>query len=433
MPSTLTMPKLSPTMEEGTIVKWHKKEGDAVKTGDVLFEVATDKATVEHSALDDGILRKILVAENSEAKVNQPVAIFTDTADESIEGYEPEGMAKAPAAQPEEKPAQEKPADAPVPTSGGVVEPGFAPEPPLEDYTFEFSTSPQAKAFASPLAKKLAKEKGLDLTGVKGSGPGGRVMERDLDLAQGGRASFGSTKAPTLAPGTFEEEKLTPMRKAIGARLQASKTFIPHFYIQQEVDARAMVELRNQLKSMDVKVTFNDFVLRACALALREHPVINSGFNSVDQSIIRFKTIDISVAVTIDEGLITPVVHHADYKNMGQLSAEVKLLATLAKQGKLKPEQYKGGSFTISNLGMTGITNFTAVINPPQAAILAIGGIVNKPIVVPIENIGESQVVPGKVMELCLSCDHRVIDGMDGAKFIKTVQQYLENPAVLLI
>ncbi|MCP5491707.1 MAG: pyruvate dehydrogenase complex dihydrolipoamide acetyltransferase [Chlamydiales bacterium] len=433
MPSTLTMPKLSPTMEEGTIVKWHKKEGDAVKAGDVLFEVATDKATVEHSALDDGILRKILINENAEAKVNQPVAIFTESADESIEGYQPEGIHSEPKEAAPEKSAEEKPAAAPAPKSGGVVEPGFAPEPPLEDYTFEFSTSPQAKAFASPLAKKLAKEKGLDLTGVKGSGPGGRVMERDLNLAQGGRATFGSTKAPTLAPGTYEEEKLTPMRKAIGARLQASKTFIPHFYIQQEVDARAMVTIRKQLKAMDVHVTFNDFVLRACALALREHPVINSGFNSVDQSIIRFKTIDISVAVTIDEGLITPVIHHADYKNMGQLSAEVKLLASLAKQGKLKPEQYKGGSFTISNLGMTGITNFTAVINPPQAAILAIGGIVDKPIVVPVENLDESQVVPGKVMELCLSCDHRVIDGMDGAKFIKTVQQYLENPAVLLI
>ncbi|MCB1118205.1 MAG: 2-oxo acid dehydrogenase subunit E2, partial [Chlamydiia bacterium] len=370
MPSTLTMPKLSPTMEEGTIVKWHKKEGDAVKAGDVLFEVATDKATVEHSALDDGILRKILINENAEAKVNQPVAIFTESADESIEGYQPQGIKSEPESVPE-KSAEEKPAAAPALKTGGVVEPGFAPEPPLEDYTFEFSTSPQAKAFASPLAKKLAKEKGLDLTGVKGSGPGGRVMERDLNLAQGGRATFGSTKAPTLAPGTYEEEKLTPMRKAIGARLQASKTFIPHFYIQQEVDARAMVTIRKQLKAMDVHVTFNDFVLRACALALREHPVINSGFNSVDQSIIRFKTIDISVAVTIDEGLITPVIHHADYKNMGQLSAEVKLLASLAKQGKLKPEQYKGGSFTISNLGMTGITNFTAVINPPQAAILA--------------------------------------------------------------
>ncbi len=433
MPSTLTMPKLSPTMEEGTIVKWHKKEGDVVKAGDVLFEVATDKATVEHSALDDGILRKILIAENSEAKINQPVAVFTESADESIEGYEPEGIVAEPPKAAEEAPAAEEKATAPAPKSGGVVEPGFAPEPPLTDYTFEFSTSPQAKAFASPLAKKLAKDKGLDLTGVKGSGPGGRVMKRDLDLAQGGRATFGSSKAPTIAPGTFEEEKLTPMRKAIGTKLQASKTFIPHFYVQQEIDARAMVDIRKQLKEMDLKVTYNDFVLRACSLALREHPVVNSGFNSVDQSIIRFKTIDISVAVTIDEGLITPVIHHADYKNLGQISAEVKLLASLAKEGKLKPEQYKGGSFTVSNLGMLGVTNFTAVINPPQAAILAVGGIVDKPIVVPIENIEESQVVPGKVMELCLSCDHRVVDGMDAARFVKTVQQYLENPAVLLI
>lgn len=433
MPTTMTMPKLSPTMEEGTIVKWHKKEGDAVKSGDVLFEVATDKATVEHSALDDGILRKILVAENDEAKVNQPVAIFTESTDESIEGYEPEGIAMPTETVKEEKKEEKTESKPATPAAPGMAQPAFEPEAPLTDYKFEFSTSPQAKAFASPLAKKLAKEKGLDLTSVTGSGPGGRVMKRDLDLAQGSKLGFGKTKAPTLAPGTFEEEKLTPMRKAIGQRLQASKTFIPHFYINQEVDARAMCEVRSQLKEMDLKVTYNDFVVRACALALREHPVVNSGFNSVNQSIIRFQTIDISVAVTIDDGLITPIIHHADYKNLGEISAEVRLLATQAKEGKLQPEQYKGGSFTISNLGMLGISGFTAVINPPQGAILAVGGIVEKPIVVPIKDLDESQVVPGKVMELCLSCDHRVIDGMDGAKFIKTVQKYLENPAALLI
>lgn len=433
MPTTLTMPKLSPTMEEGTIVKWHKNEGDAVKEGDVLFEVATDKATVEHSSLDDGFLRKILVPQDSEAKVNQPVAIFTETADESIEGYEPVGI--APAAEAKEEPqeeAAEPSKQAEKPAAGGIVETGFAPEEPLTDYKFEFGSSGD-KAFASPLAKKLAKEQGLDLSSVTGSGPGGRVMKKDLDLAQGSKHSFGTTKAPTTPPGAFEEEKLSPMRKAIGQRLQASKTFIPHFYVQQEVDARAMCDLREQLKAMDLKVTFNDFIMRACALALREHPVVNSGFNSVDQTIIRFKTIDIAVAVTIDDGLVTPIVRHADYKNMGQISSEVKMLAKQAKEGTLQPEQYRGGSFTISNLGMAGVSNFTAVINPPQAAILAVGGIIEKPIVVPIKDIDESQVVPGKVMELTLSCDHRVIDGMDGAKFIKTVQKFLENPAILLI
>jgi len=434
MPNTLIMPKLTPTMDVGTITKWHKKEGDQIKAGDVLFEVATDKATVEHEALDEGFIRKILVPEGGEATVNQAVAIFTDTADESIEGYEPEGAAPeaAPPAAEEKQPAA--PAPAPQQQGGGIMETGFAPEPPLTDYKFEFATSPQGKAFASPLAKKIAKERGLDLSDVSGSGPNGRIMEKDLDLAQKkGPVAFGSKELPTELPGTYEEEALTPMRKAIGSRLQASKTFIPHFYVTQEINAAPMIDIREQLKKMDVRVTFNDFVIRACALALREHPTINSGFNSVDQSIIRFKTIDIAVAVTIDEGLITPIIHHADYKNLGQISTQVKTLAGLAKEGKLKPEQYRGGSFTISNLGMFGISNFTAVINPPQGAILAVGGIEDKPVVQPPVDKEEAKVVPGKTMQMILSSDHRVIDGVDAAKFIKTVQKYLEDPAILLL
>ncbi|HPE84715.1 MAG TPA: dihydrolipoamide acetyltransferase family protein, partial [Chlamydiales bacterium] len=398
-------------------------------------EVATDKATVEHNALDDGFIRKILAPEGSEAKVNQAVAIFTETEGESIEGYEPEGPAAEALQEPAELDvAKEAPKPAPKPAGGALAEPGFAPEPPLANYTYEFATSPQEKAFATPLAKKIAKEQGLDLSGVKGTGPGGRVMKQDLALAQkGSSVSFGSQKAPQIVPGTFHEEKLTPMRKAIGQRLQASKTFIPHFYVTQEVNAMPMVQVRDQLKKMDLKVTFNDFVIRACALSLRDHPVVNSGFNSTNQSIIRFETIDISVAVTIAEGLITPIIHHADYKNLGQISAQVRSLAGLAKEGKLQPEQYRGGSFTVSNLGMFGISNFTAVINPPQAAILAVGGIVDKPVVEYVDSAEEYRVVPGKTMELILSCDHRVVDGVDGAKFIKSVQNYLENPAILLI
>lgn len=434
MPNTLTMPKLTPTMDAGTITKWHKKEGDAIKSGDVLFEVATDKATVEHSALDDGFMRQIIVAEGGEAKVNQPVAITTDTADESIEGYTPEGLAPEPKAPDLPQEAVSAPAAAPPKSEGGLVETGFAPEAPLTDYNFEFAVNSSEKAFASPLAKKIAKERGLDISGVSGSGPSGRIMKKDLDLAQKkAPATFGSRELPTAAPGTFDEESPTPMRKAIGARLQASKTFIPHFYVTQEINASPMIDIREQLKKMDIKVTFNDFVVRACALALREHPTVNSGFNSIDQKIIRFKTIDIAIAVTIDEGLITPIVHHADYKNLGQISTQVRALANLAKEGKLKPEQYRGGSFTISNLGMFGVSNFTAVINPPQAAILAVGGIEDKPVIKPPINQEEAKVVPGKVMTLVLSSDHRVIDGVDAAKFIKTVQKYLEDPAILLL
>jgi pyruvate dehydrogenase E2 component (dihydrolipoamide acetyltransferase) len=232
---------------------------------------------------------------------------------------------------------------------------------------------------------------------------------------------------PEIAPGTFEEEPLTPMRKAIARRLQESKTFIPHFYVSQEVNAEALESCHRQLKNGGLKVSFNDFAIRACALALREHPHVNSGFNSVNSTTIRFKTIDISVAVTLPEGLITPIVRHADYKNLGQISSEVKSLAERARHGKLQREDYVGGSFTVSNLGMFGVTDFSAIINPPQAAILAVSAIEEKAVV------RSGMVVPGKTLMITLSCDHRVIDGVDAAKFVKTVQKYLENPSLLLL
>jgi len=282
---------------------------------------------------------------------------------------------------------------------------------------------------ASPIAKKLAREKGLDLTSVKGTGPGGRIMKRDLERAQPlGVVGFGQRREfPTLKPGTFEEESLSPMRKVISQRLQEAKTFIPHFYVQQTIDAQPLVRFRDQLRKMGIKLTYNDCVVKACALALRDHPVINSGFNMVNNSIIRFKTIDISIAVSIPEGLITPIIRHADYKKLGEIAVEIRTLAQKAKEGKLELHEFKGGSFTVSNLGMLGITDFQAIINPPQAAALAVSGINNVPVV------KEGQVVPGKVMHITLSSDHRVIDGVAAAKFIKTVQNFLENPVSLLI
>jgi pyruvate dehydrogenase E2 component (dihydrolipoyllysine-residue acetyltransferase) len=435
MPFTLTMPKLSPTMEEGTIVKWHKKEGDHVKEGEVLFEVATDKATVEHSAIDEGYLRKILIGENTAARVNQAVAIFTEKKEESIEGYQPEGIevkkeaAPAPAEKAEAKaaaPAAEKAAAAPAVSIG---RPAFVPEPPLEGYEFQFPTEEiEGRISASPLARKLAHDKGIDITTVKGSGPKGRVVSRDLDLAQPDRAvGFARRTLPSVAPGSFEEKALSPMRKVIGQRLQDSMMFIPHFYVFQEIDAHAMVRTKEELQNMGVKVSYNDFVVRAVALSLREHPNVNAGFDSEKNAIIYFKTIDISIAVSMEDGLITPIVRHADYKNLGELSLEIKNLAAKARAKKLMPQEYKGGSFTISNLGMHGVSSFTAIINPPQAAILAIGGIEEKAVV------RNGEVVAGKTMTLALSSDHRVLDGMDAAKFIKTVQKYLENPSSLLI
>ena len=432
MPFTLTMPKLSPTMEEGTIVTWHKKEGDQVKEGDILFEVATDKATVEHEALDSGFLRKCLVKEGQEATVNQAVAIFTETLDESIEGYEAEGGKQEEKPSPEEsatpsKTTEESPA--PVSSSTGSFKQAvFQPEPPLKDYEFEFETEPKNHLAASPLAKKLAKEQGLDLSSTKGTGPNGRVMSRDLKIAQKDTtATFGNLKPCTNVPGSFIEEKLTPMRKAISSRLQASKSFIPHFYTQQDIDIEKIISIRSELKESGIRLTVNDFILRAAALALKEHPVINSGYDSSKDVIVRFQTIDIAVAVSIEEGLITPIVRHVDFKNLGQISSEVKYLAELAKKGELKTDQYKGGSFTISNLGMLGVHDFQPIINPPQAAILGVGGIRECAV------IKEGKIAIGKRMMVSLASDHRVIDGIDAAKFLKTFQRYIENPAVLLI
>lgn len=434
MPFTLTMPKLSPTMEEGTIAKWHKKAGDFIEAGDLLLEVATDKATVEYNALDSGWLRKILLKEGSEAAVNQPIAIFTEKKDEKIEDYQPEGItpqavpapketAEAPKEKKEQKPAtQQQPATT-------LRQTAFAPEAPLTAYAFSRAdATASGRVKASPLARKLAKEKGLDLTTVKGTGPGHRIVSRDLAKAQpSGVVVFGRNERPQIPPGTYEEETLNPMRKVIGQRLQDAKTFIPHFYVSLKINAEPLVKLREQLKHMEVKLTVNDFIVRATALALRQHPNVNSGFNATNNTIIRFKTIDISIAVSIEGGLITPIVRHADFKNLGEISVEVKGLATRAKEGKLEPHEYKGGSFTISNLGMYGVSDFIAIINPPQAAILAVSGVQHLPVV------RNGQIVPGMEMTLTLSGDHRVIDGVAGAEFLITVQKFLENPAALLI
>ncbi len=426
------MPKLSPTMEEGTIAKWHKNEGERVESGELLLEVATDKATVEYNALDEGFLRKILVPNGGQAIVNQPIAIFTIKADESIEGYQPEGTLPKVQVKSSEKKEEELPLKKTM-TEGERTAPmqqtSFTPELPLEKYEFPFPTGEAKKRVAaSPLAKKMAKEKGLDLTTVKGSGPGGRISVRDLDLAQPSTSvHFGTREMPTEIPGSYEEIPLSPMRKVIAQRLQQAKSFIPHIYVRQEIDADPLFQVREQLKAKNVKITFNDLVIRACALALREHPNANSGFDAAKQAVILFKTVDISVAVTVEGGLITPIIRHADYKNVGEISLEMKELAARARAGKLKMEEYKGGSFTISNMGMYGVTDFAAIINPPQAAILAVGGIEECP------RVKGGEVIVGKKLSLILSADHRVLDGAESAKFIKTIQKYLENPSLLLI
>ncbi len=448
MPFTLTMPKLSPTMEEGMLVKWHKGVGELVEAGDLLIEVATDKATVEFNALDRGWLRRILVTEGKSAVVNQAIAIMSLEQEESLESYQPEGYQPESAnLKSEEKNKIESQLETTSSTESGslstsqpnspqlnLVKASFVPEKPLENYNFDKSStkislaSPEERLRSSPLARKLAKEKGLDLTTVKGSGPDGRIMSHDLVQAKSlSRASSTDRPMPTYQPGDYIEESLTPMRKTIAQRLQEAKTFIPHFYVSQVINAYPLVTIREQLRVLDIKVTYNDLILRACALTLREHPQVNSGFNSTNNTLIRFKTIDIAVAVSLPEGLITPIIRHADFKTIGELSVEIRELARRAKEGKLELQEYKGGSFTISNLGMYGVTDFGAIINPPQAAILAISGIQEAPV------IFQGAIVPGKVLNLTLSADHRVIDGVAGAEFLRTLQKYLENPAALLI
>ena len=341
MPFTLTMPKLSPTMEEGTIAKWHKKVGDHVDAGDLLVEVATDKATVEFNAIDSGYLRKIIVGDGGEAIVNQAIAILTEQANESIDGYVPEGDTKAAPKPVSEAAGEAKTASTEPPApqtqkqSASLSQPVFTPEPPLENYSFDQPRGQiEKRTPTSPLARKLAREKGLDLTTVKGTGPSGRIMKSDLERAQPqGTVTFGHREAPTEIPGSYDVETLTPIRKVIAQRLQEAKSFIPHFYVTQAIDAEPMAHLREQLRHLDLTFTYNDLVIRATALALRKHPNVNSCFDTTKNAIIRYKTIDISIAVTLPTGLITPIVRHADFKNVGELSVEIRALAKRAKRG----------------------------------------------------------------------------------------------------
>jgi pyruvate dehydrogenase E2 component (dihydrolipoamide acetyltransferase) len=385
------MPKLSPTMEEGTIVKWHKKVGEFVEAGDLLIEVATDKATVEFNALDQGWLREIIVQENGEAKVNQPIAVFSEEQNESITTAAPT-------------------APAPAPVKAEVEAPKAAPTMPAQKVV-----SSSDRVAASPLAKKLAKQREIDLSSVQGTGPNGRVMSRDLPL-EGAPVARETTEIP-----------LTPMRKVISKRLQQAKATIPHFYLNQAVNVESLLTLREQLKASNIPVTINDLIVKACALALEKHPVVNCGFNDEKNCILKFGSIDISVAVTVDGGLITPIVKNADVLGIVEISKAIKELSSRAKVGKLQEHEYKGGSFTVSNLGMYGITSFAAIINPPQSAILAVGGVQETPVV------RNGQVVPGKVMMLTLSADHRVVDGVAGAEFLVSLKNILENPVVLVI
>ena len=418
MAKDILMPLLSPSMTEGTLVKWLKKEGDAVKSGEVIAEVETDKATMDLEAFDSGILRKILVTEGTKVPVQSKIGII-GAKDEKIDESAPSAPAAAPAAEAKGAPAPEpKATEAAKPLPAAV--PAAAPS--------------GGRVKASPLAKKVAADAGVSLATLTGSGPGGRIVKNDvLNAPKNGHS--GSARASVFGSGPIAKEgstKLSTMRSVIAKRLLESKTTIPHFYLQIEVDAKPMMELRAQLNDSlgkitpPVKLSLNDLVLKAAAEAVRRVPAVNASFEG--DSIRQFPDVQLSFAVAIAEGLITPIIKEAQNKSLVQISGEAKSLAGKAKEGKLKPDEFQGGTFTVSNLGMLGIDSFCAIINPPQAAILAVGNIVKKPVVDANDNI-----VVGSRQIFTLSCDHRVVDGAVGAAYLKELRELIEKPALLLL
>jgi pyruvate dehydrogenase E2 component (dihydrolipoamide acetyltransferase) len=435
MPTEILMPALSPTMEEGTLAKWLVKEGDTVSSGDLLAEIETDKATMEFEAVNEGVIGKILIAEGTEAvKVNTAIAVLL----EDGESADDIGAASSSGAA---TPASESPAPAPAAAdTQGADKATPAPAAPSKDGT---------RIFASPLARRIAADKGIDLASLSGSGPHGRIVKADVEAAQPGASAPASAPASSAAPAAatapagpsdsaiaamyegrdYEEVPLDGMRKTIAARLTEAKQTIPHFYLRRDIQLDALLKFRGQLNKQlegrGVKLSVNDFVIKACALALQAVPDANSVW--AGDRTLKLKPSDVAVAVAIEGGLFTPVLRDAEMKSLSALSAEMKDLAARARDRKLAPHEYQGGSFAISNLGMFGIDNFDAVINPPHGAILAVGAGVKKPVVG-----ADGELAVATVMSVTLSVDHRVIDGAMGAELLTAIKDNLENPMVML-
>lgn len=463
MPTEILMPALSPTMEEGKLAKWLVKEGDEVHSGDILAEIETDKATMEFEAVDEGRIAKLLVPEGAEGiKVNQPIAtlvvegetvepskamIDIGSAMKSIKDAigtvpsRPQQTEKRPALQ--SAPAKAAPAQ-PRPSQPAQIASGPQPAPR------SVSAESGRRVFASPLARRIAQQRGIDIAGLRGSGPRGRVVRADVEKAKPGRprsAQTGATArqapgAPStpvgiapipdarlfFKPDEFEEIPHDSMRKAIARRLTSAKTLIPHFYLTVECRIDNLLETRARLNTASdgaYKLSVNDFIVKAAALALLRVPEVNASWT--DEAILRHKHADIGVAVALDFGLITPIVFRAEEKGLVVISNEVKALAERARTKKLKPAEFEGGTFAISNLGMFDIKSFTAVINPPHAGILAVGTGEARPIV------HEGKIEPAMMMSVTMSCDHRVIDGATGARFLKSFKQFVEEPAAMLL
>jgi pyruvate dehydrogenase E2 component (dihydrolipoamide acetyltransferase) len=427
MAIVINMPRLSDTMTEGVVAKWHKSVGDKVSEGDLLAEIETDKATMEFEAFpgQEGTLLYIGTGEGEMSPVDTVLAILGDEGEdiEALKG------GSAPAA---DAPAEEA-APAPAPEAAPAPAPAAAPAPaPAAPAPTPVAAAPaDGSVKASPLARKLAAEKGIDLNMLQGSGDNGRIVKRDVDSFNPAYHTSvqPGVAAPTTVPAGVENFTDTPvsqMRKVIAKRLSESKNTAPHFYITMDIDMDNAIAARKTMNAGgDVKISFNDLVVKSCALALKKHPVINSAW--MGDSIRQNDHVHIGVAVAIEDGLLVPVLRHADQMPLSSISANVKDLAGRAKDKKLQPSDWEGNTFTISNLGMFGVEEFTAIVNPPDAAILAVGGIKQVPVV------KDGAVVPGNVMKVTLSCDHRVIDGASGAAFLQTVKSFLENPVTMLV
>ncbi|TDU70568.1 pyruvate dehydrogenase E2 component (dihydrolipoamide acetyltransferase) [Prosthecobacter fusiformis] len=431
MPKIIEMPKLSDTMTEGTLAKWTVKEGDKVTTGQTIADVETDKATMEYASPFEGTVLKLIIEPGLKVPLNSPIAVILEEDEEAPANLD-ELIAKAKAASaPAPKP--EKPA-----AGSGAKKAVSAPGPrlPSAPQPTRRAAAGNARVKASPLAKKIADERGVDLTTLDGSGPGGRIVRADVENAPVGGASGGSRVAatpairPTYGP---EDERVatSSMRNIIAERLLASKTQIPHFYLQMEVDAGPLMEFRAHLnasneKSGGNKYTVNDFILKAVIRAAQAQPAINAAWDG--DAIVKFKSVGLSVAIAIDDGLVTPVIKQAEKKTLLEISQSVKDLAGKAKNKKLSPDDFAGGTITVSNLGAFGIDQFAAIINPPQAAIVAIGSIRNAPVV-----NDKGQIVVGQRMWVGLSGDHRVVDGAVAATFLAEMRKLIESPALMLV
>jgi pyruvate dehydrogenase E2 component (dihydrolipoamide acetyltransferase) len=415
MITKVVLAKLSPTMEEGTIVKWSKNEGDVIKVGDVLAEIETDKANMEMEALAAGVLRKILVPAGGKAPIGALIGVIADP-NEDIGPW----LASA-------EPAAPAPAARPVAASVPVAPPVVAPAPPPA----VAAEAGEGRVKASPLARSMAAQHNIPLAAVTGSGPGGRIIKRDIEAWSSAPSAAAAPAAATRAPAPTapavtpgQEVPLSNMRKTIARRLAESKFSAPHYYVTVEIDMDAAVRAREELAASEVKVSYNDLVVKACAKALTRFPLVNASWGG--DKILTHADVNVGVAVALPDGLLTPVVRNADRKTVGDIAREIKDLAGRARDKKLKPEEYIGSTFTVSNLGMYDVTEFTAIINPPDSAILAVGAVRKVPVV------AGDEVRPGHRMKVTLSSDHRVIDGALSAQFLAEVRRLLEHPLLLL-